>query len=109
VTPGYGAYLLQTLLVLAVVCVAAWAILRFGLRRLYPASAASAGAIRVVARLPIEPRRTLYIIEAGGKSLLVGVTDGGMTTLAELDPEALAAMTQNLPPRKSFLEVLRGR
>lgn len=110
---SYGIFLLETVVVLALVCVLAWAVIRFGLRRLYaiPGDAATRGApLRVIARLPLEPRRTIYLIEACGKSLLVGVSDGGaMTTLAELDAAAVAtataAATTQAPPRR-FIDLL---
>src|SRR5262249_8375397 len=98
----------ETLLILLVVCAIAWVVLRFGLRRLFAGGAT--GPMRVVARMPLEPRRTLYIVEAAGKTLLVGVSDGGpMTTLAELDAEAVRAATHEAreAPRRSFLDLLR--
>jgi flagellar biogenesis protein FliO len=49
------------------------------------------GAVRVLARCPLEPRRSVYVIEAGGRCLLVGVGEGPMTVLAELDAETVRA------------------
>ena len=67
---------------LGVVCVLAWGALRLlagrGIGR-------ASGAIRVVARCPLEPRRSVYVIEAAGRCFLVGVGDGPMALLAELD------------------------
>jgi flagellar biogenesis protein FliO len=102
---SYSAFLLETILILVGVCVLVWVVLRFGVRRLYAPTGAN-GPIRVVARQPLEPRRTLYIIEAGGKTLLIGVSDGGpMTTLAELDGNDVE---RDLPRarRSSFLDLL---
>ncbi len=111
---GYGWFLLETLLILGAVCALAWIVIRVGVRKLYPAGVAGAGgrngALRVVARLPLEPRRTVYILEAAGKTLLVGVSEGGsMTTLAELDPQAVAAAAAAAPRQKSFLELLKRK
>ncbi|HKA89131.1 MAG TPA: flagellar biosynthetic protein FliO [Haliangiales bacterium] len=108
--PSYGTFLLQTLLVLAVVCAVAWLILRFGVRRLY--SGGGHGPLRVVARLPLEPRRTLYIVDAAGKIFFVGTSEGGpVTLLAELDPAvveaALAAARSE--PRAGLLDILRRK
>jgi flagellar biosynthetic protein FliO len=64
----------------------------------------ASGAIRVVARCPLEPRRSLYIVEAGGRAFLVGVGDGPMTTLAELDTAALPRPELSATPR--FANVL---
>jgi flagellar biogenesis protein FliO len=44
-----------------------------------------AGPLRVVASLPLEPRRTIYVVEAAGRFLLVGVGDGPMAVLGEID------------------------
>jgi len=111
---GYGTFLLESLLILALVCALAWIVIRFGLRRLQPGLGGEAGGkgapLRVVARLPLEPRRTLFIVEAAGKALLVGTTDQGpMATLAELDPAAVHAAEASAPPRRSFLELLRRK
>jgi flagellar biosynthetic protein FliO len=106
--PSYGTFLLQTLIVLAVVCVLAWLVLRFGVRRLY--SGGGHGPLRVLARLPLEPRRTLYIVDAAGKTFFVGMSDGGpVTLLAELDPaavEAALAAAQS-EPRPGLLDMFR--
>lgn len=109
---GYGAYLGRTLLVLIFVCALAWVVLRLFLRRFSVpgsrASAAQPAPLRVVARLTLEPRRAVYLIEAPGKTLLVGVSETGpMTTLAELDPTHVTTVTT--PRQKSFLELLTKR
>jgi flagellar biosynthetic protein FliO len=62
------------------------------------------GAIRVVARCPLEPRRSVYVIEAAGRCFLVGVGDGPMAVLAELDKAALPKDVPAATPR--FAEVL---
>jgi flagellar biosynthetic protein FliO len=110
---GYGWFLFETLIILAAVCALAWIVIRVGVRKLYPQSAGAfgkEGALRIVARLPLEPRRSVYILEAAGKTLLVGVSEGGpMTTLAELDPAAVAELVANTPKPKTFLELLRRK
>src|SRR3954471_3226213 len=64
----------------------------------------ASGAIRVLARCPLEPRRSVYVIEAAGRCLLVGVGDGPMAVLAELDPAKLPPGPAQAPAR--FAEVL---
>jgi flagellar biosynthetic protein FliO len=107
--PGYGAFLVETLVILAVVCALAWVILKYGVRR---GGLRQAGLLKVVARLPLEPRRTLYVVEAPGKTLLIGVSEGAIATLAELDPtqvgDVVAAGAAGAEGRRSFLEVWRG-
>jgi flagellar biosynthetic protein FliO len=48
------------------------------------------GLVKVLARCPLEPRRSLYVIETAGRCFLVGVGDGPMTVLAEVDRAQLA-------------------
>ncbi len=79
---GYGAYLLHTTLALLAVCALAALVLRL----LKGKSNSSTGELRVIARLSLEPRRSIYIVAAAGKYLVVGVGDGPMAVLAELDP-----------------------
>lgn len=87
---SYGWFLAQVLFFLLAVCGLAWLLVRFG-GRFLGASRESGLPLRVVARLPLEPRRTLYVVEAMGKALLIGATDHGpMSVIAELDPQAVA-------------------
>ena len=41
--------------------------------------------MRVVGRLALEPRRSIYLVEVGGKCFMVGVGDGPMTMLGEVE------------------------
>jgi flagellar biosynthetic protein FliO len=48
--------------------------------------------IRVLERSFIAPKKAVYVIQVGNRTLAVGVSDSQMSTLAELDPdETLAA------------------
>ena len=71
---------------LGVVCVLAWGTLRLLAGR---GIGKASGAIRVVARCPLEPRRSVFVIETAGRCFLVGVGDGPMALLAELDADKL--------------------
>lgn len=105
---GYGWLLLRALLALAAVCVLAYVVLRFLSKRVY-GTAAGGGFMRVVARLPLEPRRSLYLVEVAGRYLLVGLGENGApSTLAEIDAATVTAAAA-APPAPSFLEVLRSR
>jgi hypothetical protein len=59
----------------------------------------------VVARLPLEPRRSLYIIEVAGKTLLVGTSEMGLSVLSELDGGEVRARAVARP---SFGELVRS-
>ena len=44
--------------------------------------------MRVVGRLALEPRRSIYLVEVGSKRFMVGVGDGPMTMLGEVEAPA---------------------
>jgi flagellar biogenesis protein FliO len=87
---------------LGVVCVLAWGTLRLLAGR---GVGKASGAIRVVARCGLEPRRSVFVIETAGRCFLVGVGDGPMALLAELDADKLPkpAAPAGLPER--FAEI----
>ena len=75
------------LLGLTVACAAALVLLRRQLR----ARAETAG-MRVVGRLTLEPRRSIYLVEVGGRRFMVGVGDGPMTMLGEVERPPLTVL-----------------
>jgi flagellar biosynthetic protein FliO len=87
--PGFAGSFALSLLSLGLVCLAAYLAVRWLTRR----AGRSDGAIRVLGRCPLEPRRSVYLLEVGGRCFLVGVGDGPMSLLAELDRAALPAVT----------------
>jgi len=98
--------LLVTLLVFVAVVLMAWLAARWLMRRLYGPGASGGGRVRVVERVPLEPRRTLFLVEAGERLLLIGATERDIRVLAEFRRDELPA-----PPaveRKTFLEVLKS-
>jgi flagellar biosynthetic protein FliO len=88
---------------LGVVCLVAWGALRLLAGR---GVGKATGAVRVLARCPLEPRRSVYVIEAGGRCLLVGVGEGPMTVLAELDAEKVRAEGAAAAVPNRFADVL---
>ena len=86
---------------LGVVCVVAWGTLRLLAGR---GIGKASGAIRVVARCPLEPRRSVFVIETAGRCFLVGVGDGPMALLAELDADKLPKLPETVGLR--FADVL---
>ena len=103
---GYGVALLQTLLALAGVCVLAWVVLRWLAQRGLGTLGGGGTRVKVIERVPLDARRTLWLVKVGGKVLLIGAGDGASpNTLAELGegdvPEDAAKKSA------SFVEVLR--
>lgn len=97
VPSGYGVSLLQTLLALAAVCILAWVVLRWSARR--GLGLGGGRRVKVLERVPLDGRRALYLVEVGGRVLLLGAGEGASpAVLAELDPKELP----ELPEGKSF-------
>ncbi len=97
---GYGELVLTSLLVLVIVCAMAWAAVRVLGR--WMEGRRVGGGVAVVARVPLEPRRALYVIEAGGRTLLLGSSEMGVTLIAELDGAAMAAAEAAQPRPRPF-------
>lgn len=84
---GAGAELLLTsLLVLALVCAVTWIALRF-LRSWLERRRVATG-VSILARIPLEPRRSLFIVDAAGRRLLLAASEGGITVLTDLPASA---------------------
>lgn len=98
---GYGVSLLQTLLALAAVCILAWVVLRWSSKRGFGLGAGK--RVKVLERVPLDGRRALYLVEVGGRVLLLGAGDAASpNVLAELDPDELP----ELPESKTFGELV---
>ena len=81
-------YIVQTFVTLALVCVLAvvvlWAARRAGVGR-------ATGPVELVGRLPLEARRSIYLVRVGEIVLVVGAGEGGFTKLAEVPVSTLQA------------------
>jgi flagellar protein FliO/FliZ len=100
---GYGSSLLQALLALGAVCLLAWWVLR-ALGR-HGVGRGGSGRIQVLERVPLDARRTLFLVRVGDRAWLVGAGDGASPTLlAELSPDALPPVPET--DDRSFREAL---
>ena len=102
---SYGDLLVTSLLVLGGVCVAAFVAVRLFGRLLATGRTRGAHLLDVVARVPLEPRRSLYVVEVAGKTLLVGTSELGLSVLTELDAAEVRA---RIVPQRSFGELVRA-
>lgn len=86
---GLGVQLIKTLFMLAVVVGLIYLVLNVGLRKMMGLKGAplggAGGVVSVIERIPLEQRRTMFVVKAAGEYLLVGTSEGGMATLAKLD------------------------
>lgn len=96
----FGAQLLRSFLVLAGVCLFAYLILGKLLPRIMRLTPSgrramfgveSRGLVEVIDRLPLEPRRVVYVLKVGDRHLLVGSAEQGMNVLARLSEQDIAA------------------
>lgn len=102
---SYGDLLVMSLVVLGVVCVAAFVLVRLVGRFLATGRVRGAHLLDVVARVPLEPRRSLYVVEVAGKTLLVGTSEMGLSVLSELDGAEVRARAVSRP---SFGDLVRA-
>jgi flagellar biogenesis protein FliO len=85
------------------------AALLLALRALAARPSVTAG-MRVRGRLALEPRRSIYLVEIGGRCFVVGVGDGPMAMLAEVEapPEEVPA-AQLATLSRAWRRVVGGR
>lgn len=59
----------------------------YALRRFTNLSARPGRALRTVESLRLSPRQAVHLIQVGDRTFLIGATDGGLQTLAEVELE----------------------
>ncbi len=102
---SYGDLLVTSLVVLGAVCVAAYIAVRFASRFLATGRARGSHLLDVVARVPLEPRRSLYVVAVAGKTLLVGTSEMGLSVLSELDGNEVRA---RMAGQQSFGDLVKS-
>jgi flagellar biogenesis protein FliO len=90
-----GLVLVKMLLGLGVTIGVIYLSLAYVARRLQQFPALKGSVLKIVERVPLEPRRTLFLVEAAGDFLVIGAGEGPMALIAKLDSEkARAAMAE---------------
>lgn len=102
---GYGGLLVTTVLLLVAVCAVAYVVVRL-LRRGLEGRAVGEGVVSVVARVPLEPRRSLYVVRVGGRTLLLGASEMGLGLVTELDSEAVPDEARPTSAGRRFAELV---
>lgn len=92
--------LLETLLALGLVCGLAYLVFRFALPRL-SAARSSNSMVRVVDRVGLDPRKSLYVIEVAGRWLLIGASEAGVHLVSELDARSAEEAAEELERRRA--------
>ena len=95
--------LFQTLVALAFVCGLAYLIFRVLLPRITTNYGAN-NMMRVVDRIGLDTRKSLYIIEVTGRWFIVASSENGVQLISELDPKT-AEEAEKVIVRKSSIAV----
>jgi flagellar biosynthetic protein FliO len=87
---GLGIQLSAMLLLLGAV---AWALLRLG----RGATPKSGGPLELLARLPLDGRKSIYLVRAGQRVLVVGSSESGLSQLSAFDAHELEQARASSP------------
>lgn len=109
-----GWMLARTLIVLTMVIALAWLTLNVGLRRLLGIRRmGGTSMVTVLERVPLDQKRSLFVVEAGGEVLLLGGGEGNLSLIAKLDRAELEKVRAPSQPGSAqlspFLKKLLGR
>lgn len=91
------------LLVLGLAYVALRVLARVGILRKSPAK-----FLEQLDYLPLGPKRGIALIQVVDRTLAVGVSDAGVTLLAEISPDAIKASIRNSPTGLTGLSGVTG-
>jgi flagellar biogenesis protein FliO len=104
-SPAY--MLFNTLAALGLVVALIYVTLHLGARKLLKLGPQPGALVRVVERVPLDAKKSLYVLQAAGEYLLIGGTESSVALLGKLDPsaveQALAARQVKPPAPGSFL------
>jgi flagellar biosynthetic protein FliO len=99
VESDYGSMLLKMIISVALVCLLAYAILRWGLGRLVGATPAN-GEMEILSQLGLGPNRSIMVVRVGPRFLVIGSTETGISLLSELSSEEAADFDLSQVPDK---------
>jgi flagellar protein FliO/FliZ len=102
------AYLIETSITLAAVCALALVVL-WGARRL--GVGRPSGPIELYGHLPLDARRSIYLVRVGEQVFIVGVGEGGFTKLGEIAASEVprGAALPGTPFADVLARALKGR
>lgn len=113
-----GWTLVRTVLLLLAVLASIYLTLNVGLRKLMGLQGVGPGRqslVSVVERVPLDQRKTLFVLKAADEYLLVGSGEGGLQLLSKLDSQAVERIRAERPPATNvvpltpFLQKLLSR
>ncbi len=84
---------IKVIIVLAFVCVIAFAVIKYVLPRASFIKQGKNSQIELVERFALEPRKSLYILRVGSRFLLLGSSENSLNSLMELSRKDLSRET----------------
>lgn len=84
----YASYIVETFVTLLAVCAIAFVVL-YGARRL--GVGRPRGPVQLLGHLPLEARRSVYLVKVGTQVMVVGASEAGLVKLGELASSELEA------------------
>jgi flagellar protein FliO/FliZ len=103
---SYAGYLIETFVTLIAVCGLAFVVL-WGARRL--GVGRPSGPIELRGHLPLDARRSIYLVKVGDQVFVVGVGEGGFTKLGEIPAGELPTVEAARAPFADILARAMGR
>lgn len=101
-----GWALFRTALVLGIVVSLIYLTLNVGLRKLLGLQQATAlGLVKVLERVPLDQKRTLFVVRAGQEVLLLGASENSLELITKMNAEQVA-LAQPLPAAAPTLSPL---
>lgn len=87
----FGWLFFKVVVVMVVVCLAAFAVIKYLLPRASFVRRMGESQIEIVERFGLEPKKNLYILKIGKKNILVGTADNFISSLAEFEEKELSS------------------
>jgi flagellar biogenesis protein FliO len=94
---GWGDYARMMLVLLGISALAIAAV-RFWIPKFTVWNKTTKGPIEVCARMPLEPRRTLYIVKAANSYMLLATSEAGVQHLSSLNTDQCALWLEKPDP-----------
>jgi len=102
-----GWTLVRTALVLGIVVSLIYLTLNIGLRKLLGIKPASShGLVTVLERVPLDQKRSLFVVRAGSEVLLLGGSDASLNLITKLDAAEVERAQQRAPAPQLTLSPL---
>jgi flagellar protein FliO/FliZ len=92
--------LVETILALGLVCGLAYLVFHFALPRLGTIRSSNS-MVRVVDRVGLDARKSLYVIEVAGRWLLIAASEAGVHLVSELDAKTAEEAAEELERLRS--------